>query len=53
MSELEDRIRQEFAIAVEQLEQATPEDKPQAESRLNKAVRRLVDLIAHGKTHRL
>ena len=46
---VEHRIREDFAIAVAQLEHAQPEDKPLAETRLNRAVRRLIDLIGHGK----
>ena len=46
---VEERIRNEFAIALAQLEHAAPEDKLQAQSRLNRAVRRLLDFVAHGK----
>ena len=45
----EDRIRAEFAIALAEMERASPADKAEAESHLNRAVRRLVDLIAYGK----
>lgn len=48
-SAVEERIRQEFATALEKWEKAPAKDKPQAESRLNKAVRRLVDFVAYGK----
>ena len=48
-SAVEDRIRQEFAIALEEVEEAPPEYKQLAESRLNRAVRRLVDFVAYGK----
>ena len=46
---IEDRIRNEFAIAFEMLEQAPTEQKQKAESRLNRAVRRLIDFVAYGK----
>ena len=46
---LEDRIRNEFNVAFSEWEQAPPEYKVQAESRLNRAVRRLVDFVAYGK----
>jgi len=51
-SAIEERIRSEFARAFEAWEQAPPKDKPQAESRLNRAVRRLVDFVAYGKFSR-
>ena len=46
---VEDRIRNEFTIAFEMVEQAASEQKPEAESRLNRAVRRLIDFVAYGK----
>ena len=46
---LEDRIRAEFAIAFNALENAPTEEKPQATSRLNRAVRALYDVVAHDK----
>jgi len=49
MDAIEERIRNEFAIALAELEQSPPEDKPLAEMRLNRAVRRLVDFVAYGK----
>ena len=48
-SAAEERIRAEFEIAWAERERASPADKLQAESRLNNAVRRLVDFVAYGK----
>ena len=46
---IEHRIREEFAIAIAEREHASPDDKPHAEDCLNRAVRRLIDFIGHGK----
>ena len=46
---IEDRVRREFAAAWDALERAPAEEKPKAISRLNRAVRRLYDLVGHGK----
>lgn len=48
-STFEDRIRDEMAAAFAELEQAPPEAKPAATSRLNQAVRRLHDFVGYGK----
>ena len=49
---IEDRVRDEFANAFEALERASTEEKPQATSRLNRAVRRLYDFVGYGKIPR-
>jgi len=46
---IEDQIRFEFEAAFDALERAPDEEKPRAASRLNRAVRRLYDLIGYGK----
>jgi hypothetical protein len=46
---VEDQIRSEFQEAFNALEEAPEEEKPRAASRLNRAVRRLYDLIGYGK----
>jgi hypothetical protein len=48
--DIEDRIRAEFSRALADLENASIENKPQATSRLNRAVRRLFDFVGYGKT---
>ena len=46
---VEDLIRVEFQAAFAAVDSATGEDKPLAMARLNRAVRRLYDLVGHGK----
>ena len=48
-SAVESQIRTEFEEAFQALDQAPEEDKPGAESRLNRAVRLLYDMIGYGK----
>ena len=48
----EERLRAEFAIAWAERERASPAEQAEAESHLNRAVRRLVDFIAYGKHSR-
>ena len=45
----EDRIRSEFEAAFSVMEQATEEEKPVANSRLNQAVQQLFDFVGYGK----
>jgi len=47
--ELEDRIRGEFLAAFAGLKQAPAKDEANAQSRLNRAVRRLYDFVCYGK----
>ena len=49
--EIEDRIRREFQLALDKLEQASDKEKADATERLNRAVRRLYDFIGYGKAH--
>lgn len=49
---VEERVRSEFEAALCNLENASEEEKPVAESRLNRAVRALYDLVGHGKMPR-
>lgn len=46
---IEERIRSEFQAAVAAVENAPPARKTHEEKRLNRAVRRLYDLIGYGK----
>lgn len=46
---LEERIRADFEAAFAALENAPLEEKPIKEERLNRAVRRLYDLVGYGR----
>lgn len=46
---IEERIRSEFEAAVAAVENAPPAHKAHEEKRLNRAVRRVYDLIGYGK----
>lgn len=48
-SEVEQRIRNEFACAFTALENATSTQRADAAARLNRAVRRLYDFVGYGK----
>ena len=47
--EIEERIRQDFQAAFDELEQACDEEKASAAARLNRAIRRLYDFVGYGK----
>jgi len=45
----EERIRWEFAAALEALEEASEDQRPEATRRLNRALRSLYDFVGYGK----
>ena len=48
-ADIEDRIRRELAEAFDTLDHASTDEKPQASSRLNRAVRRLFDFVIRAR----
>ena len=51
--ELEERVRKEFRAAIDEMERASGKEKAEATARLNRATRRLYDLVAHGKVQKV
>jgi len=47
--EIEERIRQEFQAAFDELERACDKEKAGAAAHLNRAMRRLYDFVGHGE----
>lgn len=51
-AQIEENIRKEFRAAFNEMQGAQTNQKAEAETRLNRAVRTLYDFVAHGKTPR-
>jgi hypothetical protein len=49
---IEDQIREELAEAFDALDHASAEEKQEATSRVNRAVRQLFDFVVRGKVPR-
>ena len=47
--EIEERFRQDFQTAFDELERACDKEKASAAARLNRATRRLYDLVGRGE----